>query len=195
MGPCGASAAEPRLFGDPSKPGIYVLLNKWLPGHMSKPHFHENDRYITVISGTWWVGTGDEWDPANIAPLAVYLASDLSNDVTGEVFGIRGGDLDRYLPWHEGDFYTQAQLLELQQKLIDADYFAYADHHRSTRFYRQSITRSGPRAVVRHECDGVISAVKPQWCAPAAYWLLCRRSWCDGVPPRRQIVVPLATDC
>ena len=52
------------LYGDPAKPGIYVLLNKWLPGHMSKPHTHENDRFITVISGTWWVGSGDTWDPA-----------------------------------------------------------------------------------------------------------------------------------
>ncbi len=52
------------LYGDPAKPGMYVLLNKWLPGHMSKPHFHANDRFITVISGTWWIGTGDTWDPA-----------------------------------------------------------------------------------------------------------------------------------
>ena len=37
------------------------------------------------------------------------------------------GFLDRYLPWHEGDFYTQQQLLELQQKLIDADYFAVVE--------------------------------------------------------------------
>lgn len=34
--------------------------------------------------------------------------------------------LDRYLPWREGDFYTQDQVLLLQQKLIDADYFAVA---------------------------------------------------------------------
>lgn len=32
--------------------------------------------------------------------------------------------LDRYVPWNEGDFYTQDKLLELQQRLIDADYFA-----------------------------------------------------------------------
>lgn len=57
------------LYGDPAKPGIYVLLNKWLPGHMSKPHFHENDRFITVLSGTWWLGTGDEWDPAKTTPM------------------------------------------------------------------------------------------------------------------------------
>lgn len=52
------------LFGDPSKPGMYGVLTKWSPGHMSRPHFHPNDRYITVISGTWWVGTGPKWDPA-----------------------------------------------------------------------------------------------------------------------------------
>ena len=57
------------LYGDPAKPGLYVLLNKWLPGHMSKPHFHENDRFVTVLSGTWWVGTGDEWDPNKTTPM------------------------------------------------------------------------------------------------------------------------------
>ena len=34
--------------------------------------------------------------------------------------------LDRYVPWNEGDFYTQDKVLELQQRLIDADYFAVA---------------------------------------------------------------------
>jgi translocation and assembly module TamA len=32
--------------------------------------------------------------------------------------------LRRYIPWNEGDFYTQEQVLSLQQRLIDADYFA-----------------------------------------------------------------------
>ena len=26
------------LYGDPDKPGFYVLMFKWLPGHMSRPH-------------------------------------------------------------------------------------------------------------------------------------------------------------
>ncbi|MET0226969.1 MAG: autotransporter assembly complex family protein [Dokdonella sp.] len=34
--------------------------------------------------------------------------------------------LDRYIPWKEGDFYTQEQVLTLQQRLVDADYFAIA---------------------------------------------------------------------
>ncbi len=37
------------------------------------------------------------------------------------------GLLDRYVPWHEGDFYAQLQLLKLQQRLIDADYFGIID--------------------------------------------------------------------
>ena len=51
------------LHGDPAKPGRYIMLVKWTPHHMSRPHFHPNDRFITVISGTWWVGTGSKYDP------------------------------------------------------------------------------------------------------------------------------------
>ena len=51
------------LRGDPEKPGPYIELVKWTPQHMSRPHFHPNDRFITVISGTWWVGTGSKFDP------------------------------------------------------------------------------------------------------------------------------------
>lgn len=57
------------LFGDPNKPGMYGVLTKWSPGHMSRPHFHPNDRYIYVISGTWWVGTGPKFDPSMTKPL------------------------------------------------------------------------------------------------------------------------------
>jgi hypothetical protein len=58
------------LFGDPSKPGLYGVLNKWLAGnHFSRPHFHPNDRFITVISGTWWVASGNKFDPAETVPM------------------------------------------------------------------------------------------------------------------------------
>jgi hypothetical protein len=59
--PIGAKMAVMR--GDPEKPGPYIVLMKWIPQHMSRPHFHPNDRFITVISGTWWVGTGSKFDP------------------------------------------------------------------------------------------------------------------------------------
>lgn len=61
-----AGAQQAVLFGDPSKPGLYGVLTKWTAGnHFSKPHSHPNDRFITVMSGTWWVGSGPNWDPAN----------------------------------------------------------------------------------------------------------------------------------
>jgi len=57
------------LFGDPSKPGLYVARVKWLPGNMSRPHFHPHDRFFAVISGTWWVGTGEKFDPDSTVPV------------------------------------------------------------------------------------------------------------------------------
>lgn len=57
------------LVGDPSKPGMYVILGKWERNKMSRPHFHPNIRYITVVSGTWWVGTGAKFDPAGTTPI------------------------------------------------------------------------------------------------------------------------------
>ena len=54
------------LVGNPNKPGFYVVLNRFHPGTFSHPHYHPNDRYIMVISGTWWVGTGTNWDPEHV---------------------------------------------------------------------------------------------------------------------------------
>jgi hypothetical protein len=56
-------AQQAVLAGDPSKPGLYVVMVKGLPGEMSRPHFHPNDRFIMLPEGTWWVGTGTKLDP------------------------------------------------------------------------------------------------------------------------------------
>jgi hypothetical protein len=57
------------MHGDPDKPGPYIVLIKWGSHQMSRPHFHPNDRFITVISGTWWVGTGSKFDPETTVPM------------------------------------------------------------------------------------------------------------------------------
>src|SRR5204862_6909656 len=57
------------LYGDPSKPGPYVVRLKWLKGNMSRPHFHPNDRFYIVVSGTWWVGSGPEFKPEATVPM------------------------------------------------------------------------------------------------------------------------------
>jgi hypothetical protein len=76
------TAENAVLYGDPEKPGLYVVLNKWLPGNMSRPHWHPNDRVITVIKGTWWVGTGDKFDPdSTVAMPAGTVVTHYGNEV------------------------------------------------------------------------------------------------------------------
>jgi hypothetical protein len=65
--PIGAKMAI--VQGDPSKSGLYIVLVKWPPHHFSHPHFHPNDRFITVLAGTWWVGTGTKFDTESTVPL------------------------------------------------------------------------------------------------------------------------------
>ena len=67
VSPDGADVAV--LHGDPDKVGLYIYLVKWPPHRMSRPHFHPHDRFITVISGTWWVGTGTKYDPDSCVPM------------------------------------------------------------------------------------------------------------------------------
>ena len=67
VSPSGTASA--MIAGDPTKPGIYVQLIKWPPWQMSRPHFHGHARYITVLRGVWWVGTGPKYDPASMTPM------------------------------------------------------------------------------------------------------------------------------
>ena len=53
------------LSGNPSRPGPFVMLNKVLKGNFNRPHSHPYEREIYVVSGTWWVGTGRDRNPAN----------------------------------------------------------------------------------------------------------------------------------
>jgi len=54
------------VLGDPNEPGMYVIRLTFEPGQGSRPHYHSQARYITVIEGTWWVSSGaraDVYDP------------------------------------------------------------------------------------------------------------------------------------
>jgi hypothetical protein len=68
----GAAMQAIVIAGDPNKPGIYVLRNRFPPGVMSRPHFHDQDRFVTVIKGTWWTASGpdgDVYNPDKTVPL------------------------------------------------------------------------------------------------------------------------------
>jgi hypothetical protein len=60
--------SEAHLYSEPSKPGIYYTMIRWYPGFMSGPHWYETDRLCVVVSGTWWVTSGDTFDPASTVP-------------------------------------------------------------------------------------------------------------------------------
>jgi len=50
------------IAGDPQQAGFYVIRARFAPGVMSQPHYHPSDRHVTVISGTWYTGTGATFD-------------------------------------------------------------------------------------------------------------------------------------
>jgi hypothetical protein len=57
------------LYGGLDKPGPYLVLMKWYPGYMSAPHTYATDRLSLVLSGTWWVNSGSDFDPDNTVPI------------------------------------------------------------------------------------------------------------------------------
>ena len=70
------------LFGDPNQAGLYGLIIKWYPGNFSQPHFHDQERYAYVISGTWWVSTTNVYDEKTTYPArAGSVAIDKANTV------------------------------------------------------------------------------------------------------------------
>src|SRR5438874_8076529 len=63
------SAEMATLFGGLDKPGPYLVLMKWYPGYMSAPHSYATDRLSLVLSGTWWVNSGADFDPDATVPV------------------------------------------------------------------------------------------------------------------------------
>jgi len=88
------------LQGDPSKPGPYAVLLQWLPGNMSRPHFHPNDRHFIVISGTWWVGAGPTFDPNATVPMPA--GSSVTHFAKGVHFDGAKDEQATILVWGEG---------------------------------------------------------------------------------------------
>ena len=88
------------LQGDPGKPGPYAMLLQWLPGNMSRPHFHPHDRHFIVISGTWWVGSGPKFDPETT--VAMPAGSSVTHFAKGVHFDGAKGEQATILVWGEG---------------------------------------------------------------------------------------------
>ena len=67
--PGGLGAQKAVIAGDPDGPGPYIVRVRFPPHVMDLPHFHPHIRYVTVLKGPWYAGTGTEFDPARAVPL------------------------------------------------------------------------------------------------------------------------------
>ena len=67
--PGGLGARYAVVLGDPTKPGLYVVRATFPPHVIDTPHTHPNDRYVTVLAGTWYTGTGPVFDLSKAVPL------------------------------------------------------------------------------------------------------------------------------
>jgi len=56
--PAGSQIAV--LQGNPAGNGEFTVRLKWPAGYRLPPHFHPTDENVTVLSGTFLVGLGDE---------------------------------------------------------------------------------------------------------------------------------------
>jgi quercetin dioxygenase-like cupin family protein len=51
-----------HLVGDDKKPGIYVYRVRFPANHKVQPHFHPDERVVTILSGTLYLGYGENFD-------------------------------------------------------------------------------------------------------------------------------------
>jgi len=58
-----------QIFSAPSRPGMYVQRVLFEAGTSSRPHYHDQARWVTVIQGTWWTGEGDVFDEGAMIPI------------------------------------------------------------------------------------------------------------------------------
>jgi quercetin dioxygenase-like cupin family protein len=57
------------LYGDPSKPGVYVQRVRFPAGLKLMPHFHPDEwRTGIVLSGNYYFGLGEQWDDTKLKP-------------------------------------------------------------------------------------------------------------------------------
>jgi quercetin dioxygenase-like cupin family protein len=55
------------LYGDPSKPAVYVQRVRFPAGLKLMPHFHPDEwRTGVVLSGNYYFGIGEQWDETNL---------------------------------------------------------------------------------------------------------------------------------
>ena len=57
------------LVGDEQKPGMYVYRVRFPANFKAQPHFHPDERVVTVMSGTLYMGYGEQFDESAMKAL------------------------------------------------------------------------------------------------------------------------------
>jgi len=91
--PPGAKMAV--LQGDPSKPQMFTARIKVPDGYKVAPHWHPTTENLTVISGTFYLGTGDKMDESKATAM------------TAGAFGSMPAKMHHYA-WTKGE--TEVQI-------------------------------------------------------------------------------------
>jgi uncharacterized RmlC-like cupin family protein len=60
--PGGTGVQMTNLIGDPTKPGLYTVRVAIAAHTQVKPHAHRDNRSVMVLSGTWHMGYGAQFD-------------------------------------------------------------------------------------------------------------------------------------
>lgn len=74
-----------------------ITVNAICPTARTRLTLQGSSRISDVDTSKW-----DPLDPANVAPLVGFLASDEAAAITGQVFGVFGGHVQLYEPWRPG---------------------------------------------------------------------------------------------
>jgi hypothetical protein len=91
----GSTDKTATLFGDPSKPGMFVQVTKRGPNVWSQPHSHPNERFITVLAGTFLIGTGPKLDKNNAVAIGPGgVVHDIPNQMHHDGTGPEGATLE-----------------------------------------------------------------------------------------------------
>jgi quercetin dioxygenase-like cupin family protein len=65
--PIGGQRAN--LAGDEQKPGMYMYRVRFPANFKVQPHFHPDERVVTVMSGTLYMGYGEQFDESAMKAL------------------------------------------------------------------------------------------------------------------------------
>jgi hypothetical protein len=88
-----------RVFGSANQTGFYITRNRLGANQTSRPHYHTMDRWVTVIKGTWYGGTGKVFRAKEMVPMppgsvmyhpAYFIHYDGNQDGTETIVQIMG---------------------------------------------------------------------------------------------------------